>query len=162
MEDDGGRDVVAPAAMPMTSPASSSVAERYRLLLELSPDSIAVHQAGEIVYVNSAAVRFARVENPESLIGRPISDFVHPDSLPRMLERITGMGDEAGASTIPEEMVMTDFSGTARAMEVTSVRTVWNDAPAYQVIMRDVARRRRPPRSLCGTRRRWSITSVTR
>lgn len=139
MDDDDGRDIVAPAAMPMTTPASSSVAERYRLLLELSPDSIAVHQAGEIVYVNSAAVRFARVENPESLIGRPISDFVHPDSLPRMLERITGMGDEAGASTVPEEMLMTNFSGETRTMEVTSVRTVWNDAPAYQVIMRDVA-----------------------
>ncbi|MCP2162856.1 sensor domain-containing protein [Williamsia serinedens] len=139
MDDDDGRDIVAPAAMPMTSPTSSSVAERYRLLLELSPDSIAVHQAGEIVYVNSAAVRFARVDSPEALIGRPISDFVHPDSLPRMLERITGMGDEAGASTVPEEMLMTNFSGETRTMEVTSVRTVWNDAPAYQVIMRDVA-----------------------
>ncbi|MGZ8178542.1 sensor domain-containing protein [Williamsia sp. SKLECPSW1] len=140
MDDDDGRDIVAPAAGPMTTPAAAaSVAERYRLLLELSPDSIAVHQSGEIVYVNSAAVRFARVDSPEALIGRPISDFVHPDSMPRMLERITGMGDEAGASTVPEEMLMTNFSGETRTMEVTSVRTVWNDAPAYQVIMRDVA-----------------------
>ncbi|GAA2055255.1 sensor domain-containing protein [Williamsia deligens] len=134
------QDIVAPAAAPMTSPAaSSSVAERYRLLLELSPDSIAVHQHGEIVYVNSAAVRFARVDDPAALIGRPISDFVHPDSLPRMLERITAMGAEAGASTIPEEMLMTNSTGETRTMEVTSVRTVWSGEPAYQVIMRDVA-----------------------
>lgn len=132
-------DVVAPAAAPMTPSAVSPVAERYRLLLELSPDPIVVHQNGLVVYVNSAAVRFGRVETREDLLGLPITDFVHPDSLPRMLERFTDMGDEPGAATMPEEVLMRNATGETRPMEVTSVRTIWEDAPAYQVILRDVA-----------------------
>lgn len=136
---DGGRnDLVAPHAEPMTRSSDAAVAERYRLLLELSPDAIAVHQDGIVVYVNSAALDFARVTDRGEMLGRPITDFVHPDELPNMIERIVGMGDEAGASTYPEEVVMVDAHGVSRPMEVTSVRTVWHDKPAYQVILRDI------------------------
>lgn len=130
--------LVAPDAEPMARPSDAAVAERYRLLLELSPDAIAVHQDGLIVYVNSAALAFARVEDRNAMLGRSIAEFVHPDELPQMIERIIGMGDEAGASTTPEEVVMVDAQGVARPMEVTSVRTVWHDLPAYQVILRDI------------------------
>ena len=122
----------------MARASDAAVAERYRLLLELSPDAIAVHQDGLIVYVNSAALAFARVDDREAMLGRSIADFVHPDELPQMIERIIGMGDEAGASTTPEEVVMVDAHGVSRPMEVTSVRTVWHDQPAYQVILRDI------------------------
>ncbi|MDS1115738.1 EAL domain-containing protein [Gordonia westfalica] len=122
----------------MTRSSDAAVAERYRLLLELSPDAIAVHQDGIVVYVNSAALDFARVTDRGEMLGRPITDFVHPDELPNMIERIVGMGDEAGASTYPEEVVMVDAHGVSRPMEVTSVRTVWHDKPAYQVILRDI------------------------
>lgn len=136
---DGGRnDLVAPHAEPMTRSSDAAVAERYRLLLELSPDAIAVHQDGIVVYVNSAALDFARVTDRGEMLGRPITDFVHPDELPNMIERIVGMGDEAGASTYPEEVVMVDAHGVSRPMEVTSVRTVWHEKPAYQVILRDI------------------------
>ncbi len=138
---DGGRnDLVAPPhAEPMTRSSDAAVAERYRLLLELSPDAIAVHQDGIVVYVNSAALDFARVTDRGEMLGRPITDFVHPDELPNMIERIVGMGDEAGASTYPEEVVMVDaHGGVSRPMEVTSVRTVWHEKPAYQVILRDI------------------------
>ncbi|WP_074852738.1 sensor domain-containing protein [Gordonia westfalica] len=122
----------------MTRSSDAAVAERYRLLLELSPDAIAVHQDGIVVYVNSAALDFARVTDRGEMLGRPITDFVHPDELPNMIERIVGMGDEAGASTYPEEVVMVDAHGVSRPMEVTSVRTVWHEKPAYQVILRDI------------------------
>ncbi|MBD0862533.1 EAL domain-containing protein [Gordonia sp. zg691] len=123
----------------MAPSADAAVAERYRLLLELSPDAIAVHQDGEIVYVNSAALDFARIEDRDDMLGRSITEFVHPDELPQMIERIVGMGDEAGAATVPEEVVMVDSHGVSRPMEVTSVRTVWRDRAAYQVILRDVS-----------------------
>ncbi|MBA5847403.1 EAL domain-containing protein [Gordonia amicalis] len=139
MPTDGGHsDLVAPHAEPMTRSSDAAVAERYRLLLELSPDAIAVHQDGVIVYVNSAALDFARVTDRGQMLGRPITDFVHPDELPHMIERIVSMGEEAGASTYPEEVVMVDAHGVSRPMEVTSVRTVWHDKPAYQVILRDI------------------------
>lgn len=123
--------------------SSGDVADRYRLLLELSPDAIAVHQLGVVAWVNSAALRFARVERYEDMVGRPITDYVHPDSLPDMLERLAGMGEQDGAFTGPDDVVMRDSRGDPRHMQITSVRTTWEGAPAYQVILRDITPLRR-------------------
>ncbi|GAC69233.1 sensor domain-containing protein [Gordonia soli] len=132
--------VVAPEAGSMVTPGTdASIAERYRLLNELLPDAIAVHQDGIVVYVNRAALAFAEVDSRDQMIGVPISDYVHPDELPRMVDRILGMGDEPGASTEPEIVLMRNGAGTEKLMEVTSVRTEWDNAPAYQVIMRDIS-----------------------
>ena len=52
--------------------------ERYRLLVELSPDTIAIHSEGKFVFVNPAATKFLGASAKE-LIGKPILDVVHPD-----------------------------------------------------------------------------------
>ncbi|MDF3285044.1 diguanylate cyclase [Gordonia sp. N1V] len=114
------------------------VADRYQLLVELSPDAIAVHQMGVVVWVNSAALRFARHSSIEEMVGKPITDYVHPDSLPAMLDRLSSMGEHAGAHTGPDDVVMRDSHGNPRYMQVTSVLTSWDGAPAYQVILRDI------------------------
>ncbi|WP_439028821.1 sensor domain-containing protein [Gordonia terrae] len=135
---DDRSDSVAPTGGAGADPADTAVAERYRLLLELSPDAVAVHQEGAIVYANSAALAFARLDEPADMLGRPIADFVHPDELRPMTERIAGMRDRPGASTEPREVIMVDAHGVPRPMEVTSVRTVWHGRAAYQVILRDI------------------------
>lgn len=137
-----GREVVERDVTSVPPAGDAAVAERYRLLLDLSPDAMAVHQDWKIVYVNSAALDFARVSSPHELLGHPITDFVHPDEIPRMIERLVGIGDETGATTSPEEMTMLDAAGVPRPMEVTSVRTLWLDEPAYLVILRDVISRK--------------------
>jgi len=53
--------------------------ERYRRLVELSPDAIIVHRGGEVLFVNSAGAEFFGVASPEELIGRPVMNFIHPD-----------------------------------------------------------------------------------
>lgn len=115
----------------------------YQLLLELSPDAIAVHQEGLVVWVNAAALRFARVQRHDEMVGKPITDYVHPDSLPAMLDRLLTMGEDDGAYSGPDDVVMRDSRGTPRHMQVTSVRTTWDNAPAYQVILRDITPLRR-------------------
>ncbi|MCW2518921.1 MAG: hypothetical protein JWR46_1540, partial [Mycobacterium sp.] len=37
--------------------------QRYRKLLEHSPDAICVHQMGHVVYVNAAAVRWMKASS---------------------------------------------------------------------------------------------------
>ncbi len=53
--------------------------ERYRRLVELSPEAIVVQSEGKFVYVNPAAERLWGAAGPEELIGRSILDVVHPD-----------------------------------------------------------------------------------
>jgi diguanylate cyclase (GGDEF)-like protein/PAS domain S-box-containing protein len=119
----------------------ADLADRYRLLIELSPDAIAVHQDGVVTYANPAASRFAGTDSPGDLLGRPITDFVAVDSVPEMYRRLAQLS-EPGATSPPAEAHFVRSDGTRFPMEVVSVRTTWAGRPAFQVIMRDVSAQR--------------------
>ncbi|MCQ6278518.1 PAS domain S-box protein [Bacillus sp. EB600] len=53
--------------------------ERYRALVESSPNGIAVHQEGKIVYANPRFIRFLNATSEDDIIGQHILQFVHPD-----------------------------------------------------------------------------------
>ncbi|WP_399344966.1 EAL domain-containing protein [Umezawaea sp. Da 62-37] len=120
--------------------ALTDLADRYRLLVELSPEAIVVHEAGQVVYANPATVRFLRADSPADIVGRPITDFVHADSVSPMLHRISELG-VPGATSDPAEAVLLRFDGGTLDIESVSVRTTWEGRPAFQVIMRDVTAR---------------------
>ena len=48
--------------------------ERYRGLVERSPDGICVHKDGRVLYVNDAGARLMLAGSSDELIGRPITD----------------------------------------------------------------------------------------
>src|SRR5678816_2420037 len=62
--------------------------ERYRNLVELSPDAIVVHHEAKFTYVNPAAVKLWGASSPHDLIGRSILDVVHPDFCDHVKEGI--------------------------------------------------------------------------
>jgi diguanylate cyclase (GGDEF)-like protein/PAS domain S-box-containing protein len=115
----------------------ADMADRYRLLVELSPDAICVHENGILKYVNPAAVRFIKADSPSDVLGIPIADFVDPLSVPGMERRIMAL-TTPGAVSEPAELLLTPFGGSTLVVETVSVRTTWEGRPAFQVIMRDV------------------------
>ncbi|MFD4673395.1 EAL domain-containing protein [Lentzea sp. NPDC058450] len=115
----------------------ADLADRYRLLVDLAPEAIVVHEAGVLVYANPAAVQYVRAKSEADLLGRSITDFVHPDSQRDMLQRIAKL-TEPGATSDPADAVLTRFDGGTTDVESVSVRTTWEGRPAFQVIMRDV------------------------
>jgi diguanylate cyclase (GGDEF)-like protein/PAS domain S-box-containing protein len=117
--------------------ALTDLADRYRLLVELSPEGIAVHEAGIVVYANPASVRMVGARSASEVVGRPITDFVHPASVPMMLQRIKQL-DVPGTASEPADAVMLRPDGGTVDVESVSVRTTWNGRPACQVILRDV------------------------
>ncbi|NKQ55357.1 EAL domain-containing protein [Amycolatopsis sp. K13G38] len=119
----------------------ADLADRYRLLIELSPDAIAVHQDGLVTYANPAAGKFAGLATGNDLIGRPITDFVSPESVPEMVGRLAKL-TVPGATSEPSEAIFVRSDKITFPMEVVSVRTTWAGQPAYQVIMRDVSAQR--------------------
>jgi diguanylate cyclase (GGDEF)-like protein/PAS domain S-box-containing protein len=131
----------ADAAANPVADASDSPADlaelRYRRLVDHSPDAICVHEGGRIVYVNAAALRWMAARASDQMVGHPITEFVHPDSVPPMLARIAALRTEGDASE-PSEAWMLRFDGTILAVEAVSVLTVWEGNPAYQVVFRDL------------------------
>jgi diguanylate cyclase (GGDEF)-like protein/PAS domain S-box-containing protein len=117
--------------------ALNDLTDRYRLLVDLTPDAIVVHEAGQVVYANPAAVRFVRAGSLSEVLGRPIVDFVSPDAVPAMLGRIADL-TTPGATTEPTRVAISRLDGGTVDVESVSVRTTWEGRPAYQVIMRDV------------------------
>ena len=53
--------------------------QRYRTLVEMSPDAISVERSGVIEFANSTAVRLLAAQAAEEIVGRPLLDFIHPD-----------------------------------------------------------------------------------
>ncbi|WP_235892566.1 sensor domain-containing protein [Mycolicibacterium hodleri] len=111
--------------------------QRFRKLLEHSPDAICVHQMGRVVYVNEAAVRWMRASSTDQIVGSLITEFVQADSVPPMLARIAALRHPGDASE-PSEAVMERFDGSTIEVEAVSVLSTWNDEPAHQVIFRDL------------------------
>jgi diguanylate cyclase (GGDEF)-like protein/PAS domain S-box-containing protein len=120
---------------------------RYRRLLEHSPDAVCVHQAGRVVYVNRAGLRWMAADTPEQLVGNMITEFVDPESIPTMLARISELRRQGDISD-PSEAVMLKFDGTRLDVEAVSVLTVWNGEPAYQVTFRDISTQKTAQASL--------------
>lgn len=53
--------------------------ERYRRLVDLSPDGILIHVQDRIVFANPAALRFLGAGELEALVGRNLFDLIDPD-----------------------------------------------------------------------------------
>ncbi|MBF6195713.1 MULTISPECIES: diguanylate cyclase domain-containing protein [Nocardia] len=121
--------------------AAEQLAARYRSLVEHTPDGICVHERGRVVYVNPATVRMLAAEDAEEIIGRPLTDFVHPASVPAMLDRISTL-TTAGAASVPTEMTLMRVDGGTVPVETVSVLTAWHDHLAYQVVIHDLTAQR--------------------
>jgi diguanylate cyclase (GGDEF)-like protein/PAS domain S-box-containing protein len=115
----------------------TDLVDRYRLLVELSPDGLVVHQDGRITYANPSACRFVKVAAESDIIGRHISEFVDPAALADMVERIASLSTP-GAVSEPTEINLLAVDGSVLCAESTSVRTTWQGRPAFQVILRDL------------------------
>ena len=135
---DAGADSAA-GPVPGAPHSGAELAEqRYRRLVDHSPDAIVVHEGGRLVYVNAAAAQWMAARSADQLVGHLITEFVHPDSVPPMLARIAALREE-GDTSEPSEALMLRFDGTTLAVEAVSVLTVWEGKPAYQVIFRDLS-----------------------
>ncbi|MBO0730041.1 MAG: EAL domain-containing protein, partial [Acidimicrobiaceae bacterium] len=123
-----------------TEHALRELMQRYQFLVELSPDPIVVHQDGLICHANSAVSEALGVRQSQ-VVGKPITDFVDPDDIPRMLERIADL-NEPGDASEPTEVSFLRPDGSRLMGVATSVRTTWDQRPAYQVVMHDITRTR--------------------
>ncbi|MFC6014434.1 diguanylate cyclase domain-containing protein [Nocardia lasii] len=121
--------------------SAEQLAQRYRSLVEHTPDAICVHESGTIVYVNPAMVRLLGARSPEQLLGLSITVFVHPDSVGPMLERIQHLTAEGSASP-RTAMDLVRVDGRTVPVETVSVLTVWQDKLAFQVVVHDLSAQR--------------------
>ncbi len=111
--------------------------ERYRKLVEFSPDTIAVHSSGKLAYINYSGVKLIGAKSPEELIGRNVLDFVHPDFREFTAKRFTGIFETKEPVGFAEE-VFIKLDGTPVSVEVAANPISFRGRDAVQVYVRDL------------------------
>jgi diguanylate cyclase (GGDEF)-like protein/PAS domain S-box-containing protein len=120
---------------------------RYRQLLALLPDAVAVHSRGTILFSNPAAAELLGLPSELSLVGRSLADFVHPESRSAFVE------DGAEPSAVFDRALrvrarMLGATGSVVDVEVASSPCVYHDKPAMVLLARDITAQLRYERDL--------------
>src|SRR3990170_957506 len=121
--------------------------EKFRNLVELSPDTIAVHREGKIVYVNAAGAKFLHAKNPEQLIGKSIMDFLHPSFRGIVKKRVQQIEEEGKQAPLIEEKFIR-LDETVVDVEVAAIPFTHNGKPATIAITRDITERKKAEEQL--------------
>jgi PAS domain S-box-containing protein len=125
-----------------TAAALAESEQRYRNLVESSPDGIYVNQMGRFVYVNSALVKMLCARSADELLGTSVFDRIDPGHNAMVIERIRKQLESTSSAPLLEERLVR-LDGKWIDVEVTAMPCIYDDAPATQVIVRDISDRKR-------------------
>jgi|GEM_PF-736763 len=121
--------------------------ERYRQLVELSPDMIVVHRGNEILFINEAGVGLLGAESADQLVGSSVADLVHPEYRGVARERVAKLIKEGGRSPVYEYKLLR-VDGTEFDAELIGVIIEYQGGKAIQIIVRDITERKRAEEAL--------------
>ena len=121
--------------------------QRYRSLVEMSPDAIVVHSDGLIVFANAAAAQLLAASDAQDLVGKPILNFVHPEYQHTVTQRVLSVGEEGRNAPLMEEKFIR-LDGTVVDVEVVAIPFTYKAKAAVQVIVRDISERNQAEREI--------------
>lgn len=115
--------------------------QRYRLLVEDSPEAIIVHRDGVLLYINRTGTQLLGASEPAAFVGQPLNKFIHPDSAQRLADAVAARARGAFEQKPVEYRIFTAGGGVAD-VEALSVMVDRDGLPAVQTVLRDVTARR--------------------
>jgi PAS domain S-box-containing protein/putative nucleotidyltransferase with HDIG domain len=114
--------------------------EKYRFVVEKASDGIAVLQDAKIKFLNP---RLAKMwgGDVDELLDRPITDFLHPDEIPKVLGRYK---KRMAGKKIPAiyETIMVGKDGSNINVELNAGLSQYKGQKADQVFVRDITERK--------------------
>ena len=141
--------------------------ERYRQLVEFCPDAYLVQCEGQVVFANRAAAHLLGAEDAPRLVGKPIAEIIHPQSLQPLEARFqrliqdgtiffwrkiekgkAGKQGETGDSLGFTEEKFIQLNGSPVVVEVAATPLTFQGRPAIQIIARDITGRKQAEEAL--------------
>ncbi len=121
--------------------------DRYRGLVELSPDFIGVISGNVIVYINEAGCRLIGASSKEQLLGKPIINFVNKEATAEIYNTLLAAdSDLAGKRRF--EVQAKRLDGVLVDVEVSSMPIRYGGREAVQVIGRDITERKKSEKTM--------------
>ena len=122
--------------------ALQSSEERYRSLVELSPDALFVQTEERIVFINTAGAKLLGAGKADQLVGKPVAEIIHPKYLRSVQRRMRRMQEEGKPVPFLEQKLMR-LDGVPVEVEVAASPLVFEGKNAAQVIAHDISGRKR-------------------
>jgi PAS domain S-box-containing protein len=114
--------------------------QRYRGLVEMSPDAIVVHRDDRIEFVNPAAMDLMGADNADQILGKSPYEIFHSDYHEVIRQRIETLRTGEPTPLLEEKLLRVD--GRHVDVAVTASPFVDQHGPAIQVILHDITERR--------------------
>jgi PAS domain S-box-containing protein len=115
--------------------------ERYRALVETTPDAIVVHRDGRFLYANPAALQLYGAETFEQLKEWNILDLLHPDDRETAASRVRHVAE--GGRTPLKEARAIRLDGKQIFIEANGGPIDYQGERAVQVVIHDITERKR-------------------
>jgi len=128
--------------------------ERYRRLVQLSPDAIIVESDGHYLFANTAAARLFGVAKPEEVVGRAIDSFMEGEEAELWRARIE-RDQSPKAEHPPYEMRYRRANGEVVPVESVSMPIDYHGQRAHMSVLRDLTERRTAETALRTTETRY-------
>lgn len=111
--------------------------DRYRRLVELSLDGIAILIKRSFTFINPAGAKLLGASSPEELLGKPIHSFIHSDGQDSFLDRLKQIEDKNQLfSWVEEKFIRPDDRKIE--VEVAGIPFIYQGQQAVQIIFRDI------------------------
>lgn len=114
--------------------------QRFRGLIEASPEAIYIHKDEKIIFVNHAAQVLFGASNAEQLLGKPIYALFHPESEHDVRQAMESILSGMPPPPIVERKIVT-LNGEVRFVEIALSDFENASGHAVQGMMRDVTER---------------------
>ncbi len=121
--------------------------ERYRRLIELSPDAIFVLKNDRCIFANKAGLQLLGAETPQQLAEKSILDLVHPDHRQEVMQRIHRL-EQHGQPVGRLEQKFMQLDGTVIDVEVAAAPFIDRGEPARLLVARDITESKRHKQQL--------------
>lgn len=115
--------------------------QRYRELIEQAPYGVFVQTGGRFSYLNPTALRLLGASDQAELLGRPVLDFLHPESRDAVAGRIHHL-NILGIPTASQEEKWMRLDGSVFHAEATAAPHVHNGERGALVMLRDISARK--------------------
>ncbi len=111
--------------------------ERYRTLVEVSPDAVIVHAHGTILFANAASAGAFGAFDAATLVGRSLLDLVHPSSRDTVAPCIAAPSE----GRTQHECQLMRLDGTPFQAEVVATSVAFHGLSARLLVVRDITQR---------------------
>ncbi|MBY0123375.1 PAS domain S-box protein [Bacillus sp. S/N-304-OC-R1] len=112
--------------------------ERYHRLVEESPDGVIILKGEKCIFINSTGLEILGLQHKEQIIGRSIYDFIVYQDHERFKSREL---DKISIGSFEIRFLRSD--GMGMNVELKTIPTIYENAPAVHMMMRDITERKK-------------------